>query len=253
MGQSHIGYLDFDMEQMKVISISEAPVLSPGPEGTFDQNGLSIGCIIEINKAAYLYYVGWGNPVKGKFNNTVGMAYWNDSQGGFIKSANNPVLGLDETDALNLTYPFILKTEKQLTMWYGTNLSWGNNEHEMHHSLRRAQSSNGIDWQKDENIAVDLKHPNEFAIVRPTVIYDNGLYRMWYSYKGSSYKIGYAESEDALHWYRKDHLSTIENGSEGWESDEVCYPYVFEYKNRLYMLYNGNSYGKTGFGLAQWE
>ena len=33
----------------------------------------------------------------------------------------------------------------------------------------------------------------------------------------------------------------------------VCYPYVFEYNDKLYMLYNGNGYGKTGIGLAVLE
>ena len=38
-----------------------------------------------------------------------------------------------------------------------------------------------------------------------------------------------------------------------WDSEMICYPYVFEHKDDLYMLYNGNDYGKTGFGLAVLE
>jgi len=30
----------------------------------------------------------------------------------------------------------------------------------------------------------------------------------------------------------------------------VEYPFVFEHNGLRYMLYNGNSYGKTGFGIA---
>jgi len=33
----------------------------------------------------------------------------------------------------------------------------------------------------------------------------------------------------------------------------ICYPYVFKHKGRFYMLYCGNGYGKTGFGLAVLE
>ena len=62
------------------------------------------------------------------------------------------------------------------------------------------------------------------------------------------YKIGYAESDDMDNW------EIIESGinisNKGWDSEMVCYPYVFEYKDKLYMLYNGNGYGKTGIGLA---
>ena len=30
----------------------------------------------------------------------------------------------------------------------------------------------------------------------------------------------------------------------------ICYPNVFDYNGNRYMLYNGNAYGKSGFGLA---
>jgi len=30
----------------------------------------------------------------------------------------------------------------------------------------------------------------------------------------------------------------------------IEYPYVFYHKEKRYMLYNGNGFGKTGFGLA---
>ncbi len=33
----------------------------------------------------------------------------------------------------------------------------------------------------------------------------------------------------------------------------IEYPFVFDHKCNRYMLYNGNSYGKTGFGLAVLE
>jgi len=30
----------------------------------------------------------------------------------------------------------------------------------------------------------------------------------------------------------------------------VEYPFVFDHKGGRYMLYNGNGYGRTGFGIA---
>jgi hypothetical protein len=30
----------------------------------------------------------------------------------------------------------------------------------------------------------------------------------------------------------------------------IEYPFVFDHADQRYMLYNGNGYGKTGFGLA---
>ena len=33
----------------------------------------------------------------------------------------------------------------------------------------------------------------------------------------------------------------------------IEYPFVFDHDGSRYMLYNGNGYGKTGFGLAVLE
>lgn len=40
---------------------------------------------------------------------------------------------------------------------------------------------------------------------------------------------------------------------EGWDSEMIYYGHMFRYKDKLYMLYNGNGYGKTGIGLAVLE
>jgi hypothetical protein len=36
----------------------------------------------------------------------------------------------------------------------------------------------------------------------------------------------------------------------GGDSEMIEYPHVFDHQGRRYMLYNGNGYGQTGFGLA---
>jgi hypothetical protein len=42
----------------------------------------------------------------------------------------------------------------------------------------------------------------------------------------------------------------IDVSAEGWDSEMIEYPFVFKHKGLRYMIYNGNGYGKTGFGLA---
>ena len=77
---------------------------------------------------------------------------------------------------------------------------------------------------------------------------------MWYSYRANgkidTYRIGYAESLDSRNWRRKDQLANIDISVSGWDSEMICYPSVFKLNSKTYMLYNGNGYGKTGFGLA---
>lgn len=105
------------------------------------------------------------------------------------------------------------------------------------------------------SIAITFKDETEYAIARPCVLkpgefFGDGLYRMWYCYRGDQYRIGYAESRDGIGWARKDDGVGIDVSESGFDNEAVCYPCVFADKGSLFMLYNGNEYGRTGFGLA---
>ena len=76
---------------------------------------------------------------------------------------------------------------------------------------------------------------------------------MWYGHRGSAYRIGYAESVDGIRWIRKDDQAGIDVSPNGWDSESIEYPCYFTHGTSKYLLYNGNAYGKTGFGLAVLE
>ena len=79
---------------------------------------------------------------------------------------------------------------------------------------------------------------------------EDGIFRMWYSYKGESYRMGYAESDDGVTWTRQDDRVGIDVSADGWDSEMIEYPCIFNHKGRKYMLYNGNNYGFDGIGMA---
>ena len=45
----------------------------------------------------------------------------------------------------------------------------------------------------------------------------------------------------------------LPSSSGEWDSDMNCYPHVCEVDGRIYLLYNGNQFGRHGFGLAVLE
>ena len=85
----------------------------------------------------------------------------------------------------------------------------------------------------------------------PTGALAGGVYMMWYSVKGQAYRLGYAVSDDGFEWERKDDQVGIDVSPTGWDSEMIEYPSTFAWEGKLYLLYNGNGYGKTGFGLAE--
>jgi len=53
----------------------------------------------------------------------------------------------------------------------------------------------------------------------------------------------------ACSWHRKS--ADILGLGAGWDSDATCYPAVIQMGNRTLLFYNGNGYGRTGFGVAE--
>jgi hypothetical protein len=137
-------------------------------------------------------------------------------------------------------------------MWYLSCVRWDQHQGKPrhHYHIKYAESQDGIDWVRNGIPCIDFDSPGEYAISRPSVIKDGDRYRMWYSYRGERYRIGYAESVDGIRWERMDSEVGIDVSSAGWDSEMVEYPHVFDHQGTRYMLYNGNHYGETGFGYA---
>jgi|TARA_B110000046_G_scaffold94279_1_gene102171 predicted GH43/DUF377 family glycosyl hydrolase len=256
--RSHIAYIDVDFnDNFKIVNISEKPVLSPGDAGTFDDSGVVMGCLTKVSDKLYLYYLGWNLKVTVPWLNSIGLAIYDSASDSFKKNSVAPLLDRNEVDPFSISYPFVLFDNGVYKMWYGSNLSWGADQKSMNHVIKYAESIDGINWNRSGQIAVNLLYDNEYALSKPWVIKENGLFKMWYSYRGKDfvdeYRIGYAESLDGLLWERKDNLVGVEVSNHGWDSQMISYPCVFDYDNERYLLYNGNNYGATGFGIAKWK
>jgi hypothetical protein len=252
---SNIAFVDVDLDNnFKVINICNKPVLAPGEAGLFDDSGAAMGYLLNVDGKKYLYYLGWNLKVTVPWLNTIGLAVWNESKREFEKYSRAPIMDRSNEDPFTISYPSVLHENGKYRMWYGSNLRWGKTQKTMEHVIKYAESADGINWKRTNNIHIDLQHPGEYALSKPYVIKTNGLYQMWYSYRAngniSTYRIGYAESTDGYKWTRKDNEVGIDVSASGWDSEMICYPFVFDYKGNRYMLYNGNGYGKTGFGVA---
>jgi hypothetical protein len=251
---SRIAFIDIDLKSPhKILAMCTQPVLEPGPPGIFDDSGTTVGCLVSSENKHYLYYLGWNLSVTVPWRNSIGLAIRESNAPDFKKHSLAPVLDRNPEDPYTLTYPWVIREENLWRMWYGSSLKWGREKEDMGHVIKYAESSDGISWKPTGHIAINLESEDDYALTRPCVIKDNTKYRMWYSYRWPFYRIGYAESEDGIHWERLDHQAGIDVSESGWDSDSVEYASIFQYQNQYYMLYNGNRYGLTGFGLAVLE
>jgi len=235
-----------------VLTLAETPILLPGEAGAYDDSGASLGCIVPVDDRLWLYYIGWNLAVTVPWRNCIGFAQGR-LDGVFDKPSLAPMLDRHAVDPYSLSYPWVLRESEQIWhMWYGSNLAWGKEQASMQHVLKYASSTDGQNWQRDGRICLNLK-PGEIGLSRPCVYRDGDAWRMWYAIRGAQYRVGYAESADGLVWRRLDDRVQFAGTAGDWESDEQAYPCVFQLSGQWYMLYNGNRYGATGFGVARLE
>jgi len=258
--QSTIGYVDIDIERpTEVLAVSKQPVLVPGTAGMYDDSGIGLGCIVPESGLHRMYYMGWNLGVMAPWRNSIGLALGNVATGSdgvpqFQRFSQGPIIDRSPADPFTISYPWVIRHgANDWHMWYGSNLSWGAELADMSHVIKHATSTDGINWTRDGATTISFKDASEYAMARPSVMIDRGLHRMWFACRGDRYRIGYAESKDGLTWSRRDEAVGIAPAESGWDSEMICYPCVFQHAGRHYMAYNGNGYGKSGFGLAAWE
>jgi hypothetical protein len=252
-GRSRTGYCEIDLsDPARLREVHPRPVLDLGALGTFDDSGVVSYCHVEAGARKHIYYGGWTLGVTVPYYFSIGLATSEDGGRVFHRHSGAPILGRNEVDPFLIGAPSILVEGGRWRMWYASCVRWsvrgGQTVPEMH--VKYAESSDGIHWERDGTVCIDRNKPGEYAIVRPCVLHHDGLYRIWYSSRGESYRIGYAESGDGISWVRKDDEGAIGVSSEGWDSEMVEYAHVFAHEGKLHMLYNGNGYGRTGIGLA---
>lgn len=253
-GRSHTGFVILDLNRPhEILEISSSPVLSPGSLGEFDDSGAMATWLTKSEGRNYLYYVGWNLGVTVPFRNAIGLAVGSGSE--YVRYARGPIVDRSSREPHFCASCCVIVDGNIWRMWYlsctGWTLSGGKPKH--HYHIKYASSNDGIEWRRDGVVALDFRNDDEYAISRPSVMQDADRWRMWYSFRGRAYRIGYAESDNGVDWVRFDDRTGIDVSISGWDSEMIEYPFVFDHKDVRFMLYNGNGYGATGLGLAVLE
>lgn len=258
-------FLDVERSNLKkIIKVAKQPVMELGKLGHFDENAIYPTSVIRHEGKVLLYYAGWSRCKSVPFNTSIGLAISKNNGETFTRYAEGPILSASPFEPFVISGPKIRKFEDKFIMYYIAGTKWilNKNNQEVIYKNRMATSDNGIDWKlENRNIISDLYDENECQ-AGPDVFKYKDKYHMYFVYrqglnfrneKGRGYKIGYATSTDMYNWKRKDAKVGIKYSENGWDSRMHHYPHVFELDGSYYMLYNGNDFGRYGFGLAVLE
>ncbi len=259
--RSQGAFIEIDLnDPFKIIEVSKEPVLRLGQLGAFDDSGIMPTSIVTNDDRKYLYYNGWTLGKNVPFFSFNGVAVSIDGGKTFEKYSRGPaVLFSNNVDPYSTFAPFVLKESGVWKMWYVSLIKWTEENGSLKHyyNIRYAESSNGIEWSRDGHVCIDFANEFEYAIARPFVMKEKGIYKMWYSFRENaavkSYRIGYAESDNGKDWTRMDNEVGLDVSQTGWDSEMIEYSFIYDHNGNRFMLYNGNSFGQTGVGLAMLE
>lgn len=254
-GRGRVGFVDIDsFNPKKIINISKEPIVDIGLPGTFDENGSVVCSVLKEKDKYYLYYVGFEIGTKIRYRLLTGLALGDDGLN-FKKIKKTPVLERTDKEIYFRCGPFVLFEENKFKLWYVGGSDWEIIDDKMMpvYRIKYAESEDGIHWPEESILCIDIENENEHGFGRPYVIKDKNIYKMFYSIrvKHKGYRLGYAESVDGIHWERKDNEIGIDVSENGWDSEMICYSAVINIHGKTYMFYNGNEFGKTGFGYAE--
>ena len=160
----------------------------------------------------------------------------------------NPKIEWEKND---INRPHVLKVGGVYSMWYT-----GQNFQTKQSAFGLATSLDGIHWERvgTQPVMEAAGGWEKGSIMCPHVLYEKGKYRMWYS-GGEMYEpdaIGYAESDDAIHWQRPA-SNPVLSPIGGWEADRVAAACIVP-RGKDYLAFYvgfGAGYEKSQIGMAR--
>lgn len=254
-GVSRIGWVDVESnDPSKIISYSKSPVLDVGLPGTFDDNGVVPSAVIKHEGKIFLYYAGYQLVKNVRFLVLCGLAISTDNGNFFKRIKNTPVLERTDDEFLFRVIHSVIWENGKCKVWYGGGNHFVQSDSKTLpvYDIRYMESSDGINFPESGKVVVETGE-GEYRVGRPYVIKKNVKYLMFFGASTPSipYRLTYAESENGINWTRKDDSFKLDYNENDFDSNMSAYPAVVEVGNKTYMFYNGNDYGKEGFGLAQ--
>jgi predicted GH43/DUF377 family glycosyl hydrolase len=253
-----VGFVDLDpADPRKVIRVSTHPVLDIGAPGAFDDSGVFQTTVLRAPDGRLLmYYVGFELCRKIRYRLLTGLALSEDQGTSFRRIQTTPVLERSPGEEYFRCGPWVLPESGIFRMWYVAGSGWEQVEGKSvpAYDLRYAESRDGIRWPASGQVVMPLDHAREHGLGRPVVRRCADGYQMFYSTRRLNppgYRMGFATSADGLTWERRDAQWGLDVSASGWDAESVEFGVDIQTTGKTWLLYNGNDFGGTGFGIAE--
>jgi predicted GH43/DUF377 family glycosyl hydrolase len=261
---SHVAYAEFAKNMREILDVSKHRVIELGELGAFDEHGIFPMHIFDDGKRVLGFTTGWNRKVSVSADSSIGLAISKDGGRTFEKHGTGPIMSASLHEPFLVADSFVKSISGIYYMWYIFGTKWKSlmetEPPDRVYKIACATSTDAINWERDGKQIIPDRLGEDECQALPTVFHRYGMYHMYFCFrpchgfreKGSnSYRLGYAYSPDLISWTRDDSQAGIDLSQDGWDSQMQCYPHVFACDDNVYLLYNGNEFGRFGFGLAE--
>ncbi len=267
---SHVAYVDLSKDLKEVLQVSRHCIIPLGKLGCFDEHGIFPMNVVRKGQELLGFTSGVNRRVSVPVDGAIGLAYSFDEGETFQRAGDGPVLAPSLNEPCIVVDPFVfVDASGLLHMWYVFGRGWKHSTDVVSPSrvykIGHAVSSDGISWAKTaqgQQVLQDALGPDECQAM-PTVASFGGSFHMMFCYREASdfrknssrgYRMGHARSTDLLNWTRCDDELALPPGALGeWDAEMQCYPHLVQIDGETVLLYNGNAFGREGFGAAVLE
>ena len=241
------------------INSFQYPWIPRGALGTYSDHGIIPSCAIKLNKKSYaLYTIGFDSKNATIFSASSGLVILNEDLS-VAKIYEGPILERGPDDPYWAASPYVIKIASNYHMLYTSAIGYKNSGEDkiLHHQyvIKSKKSLSHLYFPTESHLFINKESNNEYAIARPSVINHKGTYHLFYCKRETSYSKDYQifcrsnENFSLLNLSPEKHVN-ISNLVDNNFINCKCYPYPFTHNGKLYVLYNGRDYGKTGFRIA---
>lgn len=255
LGVGRVGYIDVSAENPKIVNhVSQEPALDIGLPGAFDDNGVVPCAVVVRDSKLYLYYAGYQIATKVRFLVFSGLAISENGGESFLRIKNVPIMERTHEEFLFRVVHTALADNGIWKIWYGGGSHFvevGGKTVPVY-NIRYTESTDGLSFPAQGKICVDLKS-GEYRVGRPYVLKCENKYRMFFAASShqTPFRLAYAESTDGVVWHRNDEKVDMGYSIGDFDEHMSSYPSLVQYKNKTYLFYNGNDYGRYGVAYAE--
>lgn len=247
--------IDLDRDEpRRILKLGQMPALDLGPPGGFDADGVNPSQVLACDGRLLLYYIGWKRgSAEVPYTLFAGLAESADGGLSFHRQGCGQILHAAPEEPFFRTAPFVFSTPAGWDMLYiggGAFFEGKEGKRLPTYSLCHTRSADCRSWGAPPLAALFSPDPGrgEIGFGRPVLWQEGDDMTLLVSRRTQE---GYTQRQARVEAGELRWDDVLVGAAEEWESRMTAFAAPCRAGEWEYLFYNGNQFGRDGFGVAR--